>query len=410
MKALTRTLLCCTALALSTSAYAADKLKAEVAHSWTSGGEAAAIKIVIDEFNARGGEWSDASIAGFENANAAYMSRLMAGDPPTAKSVIFGLDQRELMEQGLLNNVDAVATEGKWTDVIPPALFATLGYDGHTYLAPLSMHGESWMFYSKPVFAKVGVTAEPATWDEFFADMDKVKAAGLVPIAWGGQSWQEVKVFNAILLSQVGTENFIKIYQGDATALALPGLKKTVEIFGKMRDYVDPASPGRNWNDATAMVITGKAGVQFMGDWAKGEFIAANQVVDKDYGCALAPGSDGMIIIGDALSFPKTGKAEQDAAQKLLAEVITDPKIQVEFAKKKGSFPVRKDVDTSSLDACAQKGIAFLKEGKVAPEHAILITPAKVGTLTDLIGDYWSNPATTADDVVTRFTALITEG
>ena len=45
--------------------------------------------------------------------------------------------------------------------------------------------------------------------------------------------------------------------------------------------------PGRNWNDATAMVITGKAGVQMMGDWAKGEFLAANQTAGKEFGCVV---------------------------------------------------------------------------------------------------------------------------
>jgi glucose/mannose transport system substrate-binding protein len=387
---------------------AGEALKAEVAHSWTSGGEAAALQVIVDEFKARGGEWTDASVAGFENANAAYMSRIMAGNPPTAKTVIFGLDQRELMKQGLLNNLDAVAGAGKWSEVIPPALYQTLGTDGHIYLAPVSLHGESWMFYSKPVFDKAGIAAEPKTWDEFFADMDKIKAAGLTPIAWGGQDWQELKVFNAILLSEVGVDGFIKVYGADAATIASPAFKKTAEIFAKMRGYVDAAAAGRNWNDATAMVITGKAGVQFMGDWAKGEFIAANKVLGTDYGCALAPGSDGMIIIGDAFSFPKTGKAEQDKAQNLLAEVVTDPKIQVEFAKKKGSFPVRKDVDTSSLDACAQKGIALLAAGKVAPEHAILLSPAKAGALTDLIGQFWSDPSITADDLVTKFTSMIT--
>ncbi|MCX5513047.1 sugar ABC transporter [Kaistia algarum] len=410
MTRLTKALLCCSALLIVSSVHADDKLPAEVMHSWTSGGEAAAVKVIIDEFNARGGEWSDASIAGFESANAAYTSRILSGNPPTARSVIFGLDQRELMEQGLLNNVDAVATAGKWPDAVPANLYATLGYDGHIYLAPISMHGESWMFYSKPVFDKVGIAAEPASWDEFFADMDKIKAAGLVPIAWGGQAWQEVKVFNAILLSQVGVEGFGKVYAGDEATLKSDGFKKTVEIFGKMRDYVDASSPGRNWNDATAMVISGKAGVQFMGDWAKGEFINAGKTLGTDYGCALAPGSDGMVIIGDAMAFPKTGKAEQDKAQALLAEVIMDPKIQVEFAKKKGSFPVRKDVDTSSLDACAQKGVALLAAGKVAPEHAIIITPAKVGAVTDLIGEFWANPAMSGDEVVEKFTAAVTEG
>jgi len=33
--------------------------------------------------------------------------------------------------------------------------------------------------------------------------------------------------------------------------------------------------------------------MQFMGDWAKGEFKAANKVAGKDFVCAAAPGTQG---------------------------------------------------------------------------------------------------------------------
>ena len=39
----------------------------------------------------------------------------------------------------------------------------------------------------------------------------------------------------------------------------------------------EPDIPGRNWNDATAMLISGRGGVQIMGDWAKGEFLKAGK-------------------------------------------------------------------------------------------------------------------------------------
>jgi ABC-type glycerol-3-phosphate transport system substrate-binding protein len=41
----------------------------------------------------------------------------------------------------------------------------------------------------------------------------------------------------------------------------------------------------QDWNQATNMVITGKAGGQIMGDWAQGEFQVAGKVAGKDYSC-----------------------------------------------------------------------------------------------------------------------------
>ncbi|WP_283192759.1 ABC transporter substrate-binding protein [Rhizobium sp. AN80A] len=388
-------------------AQADDKLKAEVFTSWTSGGEGRAVDAIKKEFEKRGGVWESSTVAGFENANAAFQNRLVAGDPPTAKQVVVGKDPAEFIEQGLMNPIDDVAAAGKWKDVLPKALYDYISYDGKVYLTPTGIHGESWMFYSKDAFAKAGITEEPKDWDAFFADMDKLKAAGLTPIAWGGQAWQEVKVFNMVLLSQVGMDDFMKIYADkDQTALTSDGVKKALEIFGKLRSYVDEGSPGRNWNDATAMVITGKAGVQFMGDWAKGEFTAAGKVAEKDFGCALSPASPGLLYISDAFGYLKTNDPNQDAAQKLLAEVVMDPAVQVDFSLNKGSIPVRTDVDKSKFDACTQKGMAFLADSKIVPEHAITTTPEQVGALTDFIGEFWANPSADIDASAAQFAAI----
>ncbi|MCM2476448.1 carbohydrate ABC transporter substrate-binding protein [Rhizobium sp. CG5] len=387
-------------------AQAAEKLKAEVFTSWTSGGEGRALEAIKKEFEKRGGVWESSTIAGFENANAAFQNRLVAGDPPTAKQVVVGKDPAEFIEQGLMNPIDDVGAAGKWKDVLPKALYDYMTYDGKVYLTPTGIHGESWMFYSKDVFSKAGIAEEPKDWDAFFADMDKLKAAGLIPIAWGGQAWQEAKVFNMILLSQVGMDGFMKIYADqDKTVLASDGIKKTLEIFGKMRGYVDEGAPGRNWNDATAMVITGKAGVQFMGDWAKGEFTAAGKVAGKDFGCAISPASPGLIYIADAFGYLKTNDPNQDAAQKLLAEVVMGPAVQVEFSLNKGSIPTRTDIDKSKFDICTQKGMTYLSEGKIVPEQAITITPQQVGTLTDFIDEFWANPSADIDASAAQFAA-----
>ena len=82
-------------------------------------------------------------------------------------------------------------------------------------------------------------------------------------------------MFDAVLAGEGGSDLYIRVYGKDAqTAIASPGFKHVAEVFKQMRGLMDPGMPGRNWNDATAMVITGKASMQVMGDWAKGEFLA----------------------------------------------------------------------------------------------------------------------------------------
>ncbi|MBY5832903.1 ABC transporter substrate-binding protein [Rhizobium ruizarguesonis] len=392
---------------LSASAHAEDKPTIEIMSSWTSGGEAAALNVIKTEFEKRGGVWKDSSIAGFGAADAAFQNRIVAGDAPGAKQGVIGLAAADFINQGLFNPIDDVAAAGKWADALPKSIHDLITYDGKVYLSPTGAHGESWLFYSKEAFEKAGISQEPKTWDELFADLDKLKAAGMVPVAWGGQPWQQTKVFNMILLSQVGIDGFLKIYvDKDKSQASVEGVKKTLEILGKLRGYVDPGAAGRNWNDATAMLITAKAGVQFMGDWAKGEFTVAGKEPGKEYGCMIVPESKGMVYIADALWFPKTGKAETDKAQKLLAEVVMDPTVQVEFALKKGSVPMRSDVDKSKLDVCAQKGVELMAAGAIVPDQAIVLTPQQVGALDDFVDEYWSGGSNDTASAAENFFAI----
>ncbi|MGJ4848659.1 ABC transporter substrate-binding protein [Bacillota bacterium Meth-B3] len=59
---------------------------------------------------------------------------------------------------------------------------ASLSYEGKTYAAPYTVLNNT-VVYNKRAFAKAGIEAVPATFDEFLADCEKLKAAGITPIA-----------------------------------------------------------------------------------------------------------------------------------------------------------------------------------------------------------------------------------
>ncbi len=378
--------------ALSAAVQAAGP-RAEVIHWWTSGGESAAVKTFSEAYNATGGVWVDTAIAIGEQARSVAVNRIVGGNPPTAAQFNTSKQFLDLVEQGMLNNVDDVALRDGWDKFLPEPVLNVVRVKGHFYAAPVNIHMPTWFWYSKAAFKKVGIAAEPKTFDELFAVLDKLKAAGLIPLAHGGQPWQENIVFTAVLANVGGADLYLKVLRDrDPKAIQGDAFKNVLLTFKRLQSYVDKSAPGRNWNDATALLITGKAGVQIMGDWAKGEFALAKQLPGQDYGCIAGFGPKSPYIIqGDVFVFPKTSNAEAIKAQKILATVMLAPATQVDFSNKKGSIPVRTDVDSSRMDICAQQGLAIMKDkSRQLGNGEVYLNPDQNGSLSDILTAYWN--------------------
>jgi glucose/mannose transport system substrate-binding protein len=386
---------------------AAQAQKAEVIHWWTSGGEAAAIKEFATMYTKAGGTWVDTPIAGGGGAQARTVmaNRTMGGDAPTAAQYNYGKQYEEIIKEGLLNDLDDVAKKGNWDKLLPEKIRNAVKVNGKYFAVPVNLHNENWVWFNKAVLAKAGAK-EPTNMDEMFAAMDKVKAAGgVVPLALGGQGWQEGITFRGVLLATGGQDLYLKTFKDkDAST---PGFRKAVETFKKLKGYVDPGSPGRDWNLATGMVIEGKAAFQMMGDWAKGEFVNAGKTAGKEYGCFMAGGPKMPYAIGgDVFVFPKQKSADSAAAQKKLAEMMISPEGQVAFNNKKGSIPIRTDVDTSKMDICAQAGVQAIKENRLLQSDNELLSPDAKGAFEDAVSKYWNSSQSADDAIKAMATAL----
>ena len=388
---------------------ASAQQRAEVIHWWTSGGESAALRVFADQFNKAGGQWVDTAIAGGANARTAAINRTVGGDPPTAMQFNTGKQFDDLVEGNLLADVDALAAAQNWKSILPESIIAAVSRNGKFYAVPVNIHGQNWVWYNKAVLDQVGA-AEPKNWDEAIVILEKVKAAGLVPLAFSGQKNWERDLFNTVMLDKAGPSVWAGIYtQRAESAARSPEFRLAAETFRKLKNYVDAGSPGRNWNDATAMVIQGKAAMQVMGDWAKGEFAAANKVAGKDFGCALFGSKGGGYVIGgDVFAFPKQKDASRTGAQMLLAKTLLEPETQIQFALKKGSIPVRNDLDTSSLDICAQKAAKLMqdKTQQVASVQ-MLAPPAMNGAMEDLISQFWNGPGMSTDQFIDKVVGVL---
>ena len=186
--------------------------------------------------------------------------------------------------------------------------------------APFNMHSTNWVWVNKALFDKVG-GPEPTTWENFVALAGKFKEAGVIPVAHGGQAWQDATIFDGAVISAGGPDFYKKAFiELDEESLASPTMAKAFDQLRAIRGMVDPNFSGRDWNLATAMVINGQAGMQIMGDWAKGEFVNAGKTPGTDFLCFRYPGTQGTVTFNsDAFGMMKVGEEEQAAQFKLAA-------------------------------------------------------------------------------------------
>ena len=394
------------AFALASGTASAADNTVEVIHWWTSGGEAAALNVLKKDLEGQGYAWKDGAVAGGggDQARTVLKARVAAGNPPTTMQML-GLVIGDYAAEDLLGNLNDLAAKEGWEKVVPPALQSFMKPEGDWVASPVNIHSTNWVWANKKIFDDVGVGI-PNNWDEFVAALDKIKAAGITPIAWGGQAWQEATVVDALVNATGGPDFYKKtLNEADQDALRSDTMKTVFDRLRKLKDYVDPNYPGRDWNLATAMVINGEAAMQMMGDWAKGEFLTAGKVPNEDFLCFRFPGTQGSVTFNtDAFAMFKVGD-ESKEAQMALARAIMDPGFQEAFNLVKGSIPARMDVPGDKFDPCGQKAMVDLKEavdndalmGSMAHGHGV---PEGVkGAMYDVITNFFSSDMSSEEAV-----------
>ena len=395
------------AVALASSVGATDL---EVTHWWTSGGEAAAVAEFAKAFNGNTEHnWVDGAIAGGGGtARPIVVSRIVGGDPMGAFQFNHGRQAEELIEAGLLRDMTHIAEAEGWADIVnPPSLLDACTVDGRIYCAPVNIHSWQWLWLSNKAFADAGVDV-PNNWDEFVAAAPALRDAGKTPLALGGQSWQSAGLFNVLMVGLAGPDVLVKIY-GDKDADLAAG-EEMARVFKAAEDArsMSEGSNVQDWNQATNMVIIDEAGGQVMGDWAQGEFQVANETAGEDYTCLPGLGINELIdTAGDAFYFPVVDDPEIEAAQDELARVLLAPETQVNFNLKKGSLPIRGDIDLSAANDCMKKGLEILAAGNTLPSVTQLNTEDTNNQLNDLFVEFFSDSSISAADAQARFVDIV---
>jgi len=144
-------------------------------------------------------------------------------------------------------------------------------------------------YYNKTIFAKVGITGTPATWDQLLADLGKIKAAGYIPIEMqlGDTLYGDAMgTLLSVLEAQVMGTTIKKLdlnHNGivDIRELALgiknhvmsvsnPEFQEALKLYSQLYPYVERGAAGVNLQSGERGFVRGRAALYYDGLWDAG--------------------------------------------------------------------------------------------------------------------------------------------
>lgn len=390
--------------------FAAQAAEVEVTHWWTSGGEAAAVAEFAKAFNATGNKWVDGAIAGSGDvARPIIISRILGGNPMGATQLNPGKDAEDLVKAGLMLDLTELAKKEDWANILrPKSQLESCTVDGKVFCVPVNLHSAQWMWTNRKVYKDAGLEP-PKNWDEMVAAAPKLKEKGIIPLSIA-EGWPVALLIQDLTVAVAGVDNFVKVYKDrDLGIAAGPEMAKVFQAIDAARKLVDPKTVVPQWNEAVGLVISGKAGANVMGDWAGGEFQVAGMKAGEDYDCLPGLGVEPVLNTGgDVFYFPKNKDPEVEKAQLAMASMMVSKEVQVAFNLKKGSLPMRADVDLSAANDCMKKGLEILdKSTKVFPNDAQMMDRDSLNQIRDVMNEFFANPDITPEQAQASFVEII---
>lgn len=363
-----------------------DTKDVEVFTWWAAGSEKAGLDALVTVFDEQHPDFTfvNGAVAGGAGSNAKNVlaSRLQQGDPPDTFQAHAGAELTDYIKAGQLEDVSALYDEEGWKDIFPADLVDLLTVDGKIYSVPSNVHRANVVWANPAVLQEAGIdpATPPADLDAWIADLQKVKAAGKIPLSVA-TDWTQVHLLETVLLADLGAEAYTGLWNGE-TDWESSAVTDALNDYKTLLDMTNTDRQSLDWPDATQQVIDGTAAYNVMGDWAEAAFAEQSKVLGTDYVAFPVPGTDGTFdFLADSFTLPK-GANNPDGTKAWL-NTIGSAEGQLAFNKAKGSIPARTDANPADYGDYQKTAIESFSKDTVVPSlaHGAAVS---VGWLTDI--------------------------
>ena len=201
--------------------------------------------------------------------NEAFKTKLSttaAADYPDLFQSWGGGIMAQQADAGLLKDITADIAD--WKDTINPGAMSIYAYNDKQYGVPWDM-GMIGFWYNKALFEQAGITAPPATWAEYLDAVEKLRAAGIDPLAIAGKDkWPSMHLWTYLVLRNGGGDALSEMIQsGNWNTDACTKAGEDVLALNALDPY-QAGYKSADYNAEAAAVGNGKAAMELMGQWA----------------------------------------------------------------------------------------------------------------------------------------------
>lgn len=254
---------------------------------------------LIEEFNAEyAGKYriQKEDVPGDANYVDKIKVQLGTGDlPPVVYGGGYNLLDLALAKDVVVDLTPYVEADPEWKALYSDVALTTNSRDGKIY-ASSSEGSLVGYFYNKELFEKAGI-AEPAkTWDEFWEQCDKLKAAGITPLALdtADSAWV-TSLWAGAMIATSGDEGYEFMKQMNPIDYNnQPTIDAFTNVQKMLQEYTTLDAIGGKYEHAANNFLSGQAAMIANGPWMIGDFSDETKTtadfVDK-VGVAIFPGN-----------------------------------------------------------------------------------------------------------------------
>jgi raffinose/stachyose/melibiose transport system substrate-binding protein len=142
--------------------------------------------------------------------------------------------------------------------------------DGKLYAVP-SGGTITGIIYNKRAFEQAGISRVPRTLDEFYAACEKLKAAGIIPVATNFMDKWPLNYYEALAQEMAGHENVMDNNATTDTPFTTDQpYGKALELLRHLvvQKYTEPDLFATNWEQSKKDLALGKSAMALLGNWA----------------------------------------------------------------------------------------------------------------------------------------------